>query len=99
MKNLLFIPLVLIGLGCGSGSQPASASPQGCGRISVSPNATLQHCIGTAAGQTSQRIGPSPATMSYCKQLPGWDLYEQAGQRFGAGDHAGAAKLAMASAK
>jgi uncharacterized protein len=37
--------------------------------------------------------------MSYCKQLPGWDLYEQAGQRFQAGDHAGAAKLAIASAK
>jgi len=31
--------------------------------------------------------------MSYCRQLPGWGLYDQAGQRFQAGDHAGAAHL------
>lgn len=37
--------------------------------------------------------------MSYCRQLPGWDLYEQAGQRFQAGDHAGAARLAQRAAE
>jgi hypothetical protein len=100
MKKLLFaVPFVLIALGCGGGSQQAAAHPQTPSRISVSPNPNLQRCIGTAPGQPHQKIGPSPATMSYCKQLPGWDLYEQAGQRFQAGDHAGAAKLAMSSAQ
>ncbi len=99
MKKLMFaLPFVACALGCGSGSQSTSAMPQ-YGRISVSPNATLQHCIGTGPGLSPQKIGPSPATMNFCRQLPGWDLYEQAGQRFQAGDHAGAAKLAISSAK
>jgi hypothetical protein len=99
MKTVLFaIPFLLLALGCDGGSQPAAANPQS-GHISVSANSTLQHCIGTAPGQAHQKIGPSPTTMSYCKQLPGWDLYEQAGQRFQAGDHAGSAKLAISSAK
>ena len=37
--------------------------------------------------------------MNYCRQLPGWDLYEQAGQHFKSGDHAGAAKIVISSAK
>jgi Sel1 repeat len=100
MKNLMLaIPFVLFALGCGGGSQQAAAIPQTNTRISLSVNPTLHYCIGTAPGQTPQKIGPSPATMSYCRQLPGWDLYEQADQRFQAGDHAGAAKLALESAK
>ena len=34
-----------------------------------------------------------PATQPYCKQLPGASLYEQAGARFQAGDHASAAQI------
>jgi Sel1 repeat len=91
---------LIAALGCGSGSQPAAATPQSGGRISVSPNSTLLHCIGTAPGQLlPQKIGPSPATMNYCRQLPGWDLYEQAGEHFKSGDHAGAAKIVLSSAK
>jgi hypothetical protein len=98
-KIILSAPLFVLVIGCGSGSQPASATPQS-GRISVSPDATLQRCIGTAPGQPRpQKIGPSPATMDFCRRLPGWDLYEQAGQRFQAGDHGGAAKLLISSAK
>jgi TPR repeat protein len=37
--------------------------------------------------------------MSYCRQLPGWSLYEQAGQRYQAGDRAGAARLAQQAAE
>jgi hypothetical protein len=65
MKKALFaIPFLALALGCGGGSQSAAAHPQS-GRISVSPNPTLQHCIGTAPGQAHQKIGPSPATMNY----------------------------------
>ena len=40
-----------------------------------------------------------PATEQYCKQLPGADLYNQAGARFKAGDHAGAAKILTSAAQ
>ena len=100
MKKLMFaIPFVLAALGCGGGTQQAAGAPQSGGGISVKANPTLQHCIGTAPGQPPQKIGPSPATMNYCRQLPGWDTYEQAGQRFQAGDHPGAAKLLISSAQ
>ena len=60
----------------------------------------LQRCIGVVPGQEPRGpVGPSPATMSYCRQLPAWSLYEQAGQRFQAGDHAGAARLALQAAE
>ena len=58
---------------------------------------TLQRCLGITPGQFSAKIGPSPATMSYCRQLPAWNLYEQAGEWFNAGDKAGAACLALSA--
>ena len=55
---------------------------------------TLQRCLGIVPGQEPTGvIKPSPATMQYCHQIPGWDLYDQAGQKFQAGDHAGAAQI------
>ena len=55
---------------------------------------TLQRCLGIVPGQEPTGvIQPSPATMQYCHQIPGWNLYDQAGQKFQAGDHAGAAQL------
>jgi len=42
----------------------------------------------------AQKIGPSPATRAYCEQLPAWRTYEQAGERFKAGDQAGDAQAA-----
>jgi TPR repeat protein len=61
---------------------------------------TLQKCLGIVPGR--ERAGilkPSAATMSYCRELPGWNLYEQAGQRFQAGDHRGAAQILEQSAQ
>ena len=40
-----------------------------------------------------------PATQQYCKQLPGADLFDQAGGRFKAGDHAGAAQVLRKAAE
>ena len=60
----------------------------------------LQRCLGITPGQPRQGpFGPSPATMSFCRQLPAWNLFDQAGQRFQAGDHAGAARLALQAAE
>jgi len=60
----------------------------------------LARCLGLVPGQPPPRkVGPSPATMTFCRQLPAWDVYEQAGERFKAGDHAGAARLLGSAAK
>src|ERR1700730_2140868 len=61
---------------------------------------TLQKCLGIVPGREPAGIlKPSVATMSYCRELPGWNLYEQAGQRFQAGDHRGAAQILEQSAQ
>jgi TPR repeat protein len=66
----------------------------------ASAQTLLQRCLGIVPGrEPAHKIGPSPATMSYCQQIPGWSLYEQAGQRFQSGDHAGAARLALQAAE
>ena len=39
-----------------------------------------------------------PATRQYCEQLPGANLFDQAGERFQAGDHAGAAEIVRKAA-
>src|SRR5579872_6328142 len=55
---------------------------------------TLQRCLGIVPGQEPTGVlKPSPTTMQYCHQLPDWNLYDEAGQKFQAGDHAGAAQL------
>ena len=60
---------------------------------------TLQRCLGIVPGQEPTGIlKPSPATMQYCHQLPAWNLYDEAGQKFQAGDHAGAAQILTKSA-
>ena len=60
----------------------------------------LQHCLGIVPGKEPRRaLGPSPETMGWCARLPGWDLYQKAGERYQAGDHAGAAQLARAAAE
>jgi len=60
----------------------------------------LQRCIGEVPDQEPRRqLGPSPATMSWCRQLPGWNLYERAGELYQGGDHAGASRLALQAAE
>jgi uncharacterized protein len=67
---------------------------------SAGAQSTLQKCLGIVPGQEPAGIlQPSAATMSYCHQLPGWNLYDQAGERFQAGDHQGAAQILEQSAK
>jgi hypothetical protein len=63
----------------------------------VVASGTLQKCLGIDSG--SGRMTPGPATQSACRQLPGADLYNQAGARFQAGDHAGAAQIVTKAAE
>jgi TPR repeat protein len=57
----------------------------------------LQKCLGISPG--SGRMNRSAATQPYCKQLPGASIYDQAGARFQAGDHPGAAQIVTKAAE
>jgi len=57
----------------------------------------LQKCLGITPG--AEKMMRSPATQPYCKQLPGAALFDQAGARFQAGDHAGAARIVTQAAQ
>jgi TPR repeat protein len=63
----------------------------------VMASGNLQKCLGITPG--SDRMMKSPGSQPYCKQLPGSDLYDQAGERFQAGDHAGAARILIKAAE
>ena len=56
----------------------------------------LQKCLGITPG--AARMMKGPATQQFCQQLPGADLFNQAGQLFQAGDHAGAAQVVTKAA-
>ncbi len=63
----------------------------------VMASGALQKCLGINPG--SGRMTPGPATQPYCQQLPGADLHNQAGARFQARDHAGAAQILAKAAE
>jgi TPR repeat protein len=62
----------------------------------VMASGLLQQCLGITRG--GDRMARGPATQQYCKQLPGANLFDQAGERFQAGDHAGAAEIVRKAA-
>jgi uncharacterized protein len=63
----------------------------------VMASGTLQKCLGITPG--AARMTHGPATQSYCAELPGNDLYGQAGAHYQSGDKAGAAKLVQRAAE
>jgi TPR repeat protein len=63
----------------------------------VMASGVLRKCLGIEPGADKMTRGP--ATKQYCQQLPANDIYDQAGARFQAGDHAGAAKLVTRAAE
>lgn len=62
----------------------------------VMASGLLQQCLGITRG--ADRMMKGPGTQQYCKQLPGAGLFDQAGERFRAGDHAGAAQIVRKAA-
>jgi len=63
----------------------------------VLASGALQRCLDITPGQ-AKFTGMTAAGAAFCQQLPGAALYAQAGQRFQAGDHVGAAKLLTSAA-
>ena len=63
----------------------------------VMASGLLKKCLGIEPG--ADKMMRRPATQQYCRQLPANDIYNQAGARFQAGDHAGAAKIVTRAAE
>jgi len=63
----------------------------------VMASGVLQKCLGIEPG--TGKMLRTAAAQRYCQQLPANDIYDQAGQRFQAGDHAGAAKIVLRAAQ
>lgn len=63
----------------------------------VMASGPLQKCLGITPG--ADKMERSPANQSYCQQLSGASLYAQAGARFQAGDHTGAAQIVTKAAE
>ena len=63
----------------------------------VMASGALQKCLGIEPG--SGKMTRTAAARQYCQQLPANDVYNQAGARFQAGDHAGAAKIVLRAAE
>ena len=64
----------------------------------VMASGALQKCLGIVPN-SGKMARSNPATDPNCLQLPGAAVYNQAGQKFQAGDHAGAAQILMAAAR
>jgi uncharacterized protein len=62
----------------------------------VMASGLLQQCLGITRG--ADRMMKGSGSQQYCKQLPGASLFDQAGARFQAGDHAGAAQIVRKAA-
>jgi hypothetical protein len=74
---------------------PLFGEPPASGVVMAS--GLLQKCLGITPG--ADKMARGPATEPYCKQLPGASLFDQAGTRFQAGDHAGAARIVSQAAE
>ena len=79
-------------------SEPPSPSSSASPAIEVvMASGALQKCLGITRG--ADRMMKGPQTRQYCEQLPAANVYNQAGERFQAGDHAGAAQIVTKAAE
>ena len=62
----------------------------------VMASGLLQKCLGITRG--ADRMMKGPETRPYCQQLPEASIFDQAGERFRVGDHAGAAQIVSKAA-
>jgi uncharacterized protein len=81
---------------CGS-TTPGGTVASNANTPVVRASGLLQKCLGITWGDPKMLHGPD--TQKYCEQLPGADLFNQAGQHFQSGDHVGAAKIVTQAAE
>ena len=93
--TVLAVPMVLLA-GCGSSSSDVHAQQPAITKV-VKASGTLEKCLGITPGADRMRKGPQ--TRQYCEELPASSVYNQAGARFQAGDHAGAAQILTKAAE
>jgi len=86
---------VLCVASCGSAT-PGGTVESNTNTPVVRASGLLQKCLGITWGAPKMI---KPGTSEYCDQLPGAALYNQAGQHFQSGDHAGAAKIVTQAAQ
>src|SRR5579871_1324913 len=103
-KGVLAAIAVLLLMGCSSsvsqppaGSRDGPASPAATITQVVKASGALQKCLGISAG--AGRMTKGPQTQASCDALPAANIYNQAGARFQAGDHAGAAQILAKAAE
>jgi hypothetical protein len=104
---LIFCTTCALLASCGSGpqgtvsasppqSQPAKTSAPAPAAVGVvMASGALQKCLGITPGASRMT---NAGKSQYCEQLPGASFYDQAGTRFQAGDHAGAAQVVRKAA-
>jgi hypothetical protein len=90
--NLRPFAIALLGALLLPASLATAASPE-----PVRASGLLQKCLGITPG--ADRMAKGPETRQFCEQLPGAALFDQAGARFQAGDHAGAAQIVSKAAE
>jgi len=80
-----------------SASSAVQAPPSSGPPITMLSSSALQQCLGFRPG--AEKMAARTEAAQFCRQLPGADLYDQAGARFKAGDHAGAVKILASAAQ
>jgi TPR repeat protein len=96
MKQLtcIFLLAVISPLGMTACSKPAVIQNS---KDVVMASGVLQRCLGITPN--SGKMVHAGANDEYCNQLPSAELYNQAGARFKAGDHAAAAQILLKAAQ
>ena len=92
MKNPICTLCALTIAAASCGGPTASLASSASDPVAVvMASAALQRCLGITPGGAA--MSPATADTAACRQLPGADLYDQAGVRIKAGDVTGAARL------
>lgn len=96
--TLALVASVLFVTSCGSATRGGTAASNADTPV-VRASGLLQKCLGITPGSDTMTMMHGPESQRACDQLPGADLYNQAGQSFQAGDHAAAAKIVTKAAE
>jgi TPR repeat protein len=98
MKRLAYILFIVLGVSaCSKSTVTGSSATQSSPSKVVLASGMLQRCVGIIPN--SGKIIHGGQNPQYCDQLPAADPFNQAGVKFLAGDHAGAAQILTKAAQ